>query len=253
MKCSKLVKLYLFSLVLLLSPSLALAEELTIVTGEWAPYMGKELPGNGFLNEIVTKAYAEVGINVNFVYMPWKRVSELEVGRYNAISSAWVWNKEREKKWRLSEKITQGEDILVTHKNSNISWKTLGDLKPYHLGTTLGYSYGDEFDRFKTQLMIESVPSDIINLKKVLAGRIDAFVVNRMVAASLIRSYFTPEQRKEFKFVVDPLIGQRSLHLVCSKTYKKCSGYLAKFNQGLRLITDNGAKRRIVDQAASME
>jgi len=58
---------------LLLTGIGAQAQEITLANGEWAPYMSKNLKQAGYMSHIVTEAFAEEGITVKYVFLPWKR------------------------------------------------------------------------------------------------------------------------------------------------------------------------------------
>ncbi|MCP4672803.1 MAG: hypothetical protein GY857_16020, partial [Desulfobacula sp.] len=82
---------------------------------------------------------------------------------------------------------------------------------------------------------------------------IDIFPIDPLAGAMLLKKNFTPEKRKDFKFVFEPPISVDTMHAVCSKNNKKCEYYLSKFNEGLKLITDNGIKQQIIDKSLSLE
>ncbi|NDV24401.1 hypothetical protein [Desulfovibrio sp. JC022] len=46
----------------------------TIATGEWPPYTGRNLPANGLCAEIVTEAFRVEGVKCRYKFYPWKRV-----------------------------------------------------------------------------------------------------------------------------------------------------------------------------------
>ena len=106
-------KVFWVALIVLvfLVQSLASAEEqplanteedrLTLVVGEWAPYIEQETSNQGFMSEIVVKAFERIGVKVEIKFRPWKRVED-EIDNENQVSYSWIWSEQRSKKWLFS-------------------------------------------------------------------------------------------------------------------------------------------------------
>jgi polar amino acid transport system substrate-binding protein len=233
--------LWVFTFVTSSLFSQANAEDLDVIIGDWSPYIDRSLSNQGLISEIVIKSFEKVGINANLIYKPWKRV-ELDVDKRDSVSFGWIWNKEREDKWQFSNEIGISSSVFVARKDSNISWRTYEDLRPYQIGITRGYSHGSAFDDFKSQFMIQEVSKDEHNLRKLLKKRIDLFAVDPMVGARLLRTKFSLEERNQLKFIMEPAIATHGIYVVCAKTYKKCSYYLDKFNEGMDSLIKNDIK-----------
>ncbi len=254
MRKTKLLSIVAISgyFVIFFSPfSFAVAEELTLVIGDWPPHVSEKAANKGYMSEIVIKSFERVGIKANLEFYPWKRVAS-NVDRKNRVSFSWIWSEERSKKWYFSEAIAEGVAVFITKKDREIHWKTLEDLKSYEIGVTGGYSYGDDFDKFKDQLSINTVTSDEQNLRKLLKGRIDLFPLNRMNFFELMRTKFTKKEREQFKLLSPPLTSTSS-HVICAKTYDKCPYFLIKFNEGVNSLIRDGTRQRIINQALSLE
>ncbi len=169
----------------------AWAEEIiTVATLEYAPWTGKNLKFNGFVNHVITEAFRRKGYSVKFTYMPWKRaVIETKKGNYSALSYVY-WSKDREKEFYLSDPISV-EKIVFFHLQSNPikDWKTLDDLKNYKFGATRGYTYTKEFWQAaeSKRLKVDVTDSDKQNFKKLFAGRIDIFPSGLVNGYSLLQ------------------------------------------------------------------
>lgn len=234
-KASLFIAFWVFNLVAFSFFSQASAEELDIIIDDWPPYIDRSHPNQGFISEIVTNSFEKMGIKTNLIYKPWKRV-ELDVDNRGAVSFGWVRNKDRESKWLFSDKITVSSSFFLTRKDSNISWKTLDDLKTYQIGITRGYSHGNAFDDFKSQLMIQEAATDEHNIGKLLKRRIDLFAVDPSVGATLLRTRFSREERNQLEFIMEPEITSHGIYVVCAKSNNKCSYYLEKFKAGMELL-----------------
>ncbi|MFW5837871.1 MAG: hypothetical protein ACOCVM_07660, partial [Desulfovibrionaceae bacterium] len=53
----------------------AAGQTLTLATGEWAPYVSKSLPGEGFTTEIVLAACEAAGLEAAIEFGAWSRAS----------------------------------------------------------------------------------------------------------------------------------------------------------------------------------
>mgnify|MGYP002700109649 CR=1 FL=1 len=242
--------LLLITLVDIISP--AQAEELTLLIDDYPPYIDSTQPNQGFWSEMVILAFERVSIQAKLEYKPWGRV-ELELNKANRVSFGWVKDSRRLKRWHYSETISKGAAGFLVKKSNKISWSTYEDLRQYKIGKTIGYSFGDEFKKWEPLLNIQQVPEDRQNIQKVLIGRIDLFATEIASAAMLIRKHLTEAEKNRLSFITTPALTIWSSHLVCSKEYEKCPYYINKFNQGLRVLTNQGTKQKIINKINSLK
>ncbi|MEH6347672.1 MAG: transporter substrate-binding domain-containing protein [Bermanella sp.] len=228
------------------------AEELTLLIDDYPPYIDKSQENQGFWSEMVILAFERVGIQARLLYKPWGRV-EREIDGANQVSFGWVKDSKRLKNWYFSKTISTGTAGFLSKKSSDISWLTYEDLRQYKIGKTIGYSFGDEFKKWEPMLNIQRVPEDRQNIQKVLIGRIDLFVTEIASAAMLIREHLTEAEKNSLGFITSPALPAWTAHLVCSKEYEKCPYYINKFNQGLKVLTQQGIKQKIIKQINSLK
>jgi len=251
-KTSRHITTFLMLTVLTLIIRASQAEELTLVIDDYPPYIDQSQQNQGFWSEMVILAFERVGIQVKLEYKPWGRV-ELELDRANKVSFGWVKDSKRLKKWHYSDTISTGTAGFLAKKSSNISWRIYEDLRQYRIGKTIGYSFGDEFKKWEPLLNIQQVPEDRQNIQKVLIGRIDLFATEIASAAMLIRKHLTEAEKNSLIFITTPALTIWSSHLVCSKEYEKCPYYINKFNQGLKVLTQQGKKQKIIEKINSFK
>lgn len=77
---------------------------------------------------------------------------------------------------RSAESLDCKEDFVFTRKGAALL-KSLGDLKGKRVGITRGYPYAREVTDNKSYT-VEAAPSDEANIKKLVAGHLDAFVLD---------------------------------------------------------------------------
>jgi len=223
---------------------------LYISVDNYTPYIDKNLPHHGFLTQIVRESYKRVGIEIKLEYRPWKRV-EIEIDHRDRISFAYIRSKERNKKWLFSEKIIPAYDIFITRFDKIVKINGLKDLLRYRIGVCRGWNYGKDFDALakKHPENFEIAETYVQNLHKLLNHRIDALILDPNIAAHAIKTEFPPEKRKLFKLRLKYKLNFEYMHVVCARKYPSCSFYIKKFNQGHRLMTQDGTRKRILARA----
>jgi len=221
----------------------ASAEEIiTIATLEYAPWTGKNLKSNGFVNHVITEAFRRGGYTVKFTYLPWKRgVSETKNGEYSALSYVY-FSKEREKEFYLSDPVNT-EKIVFFHLKSNPikDWKTLDDLQNYKFGATREYTYSDEFYQAveSKRLKVDVADNDIQNFKKLFIGRIDIFPSGLVNGYRLLQKEFEPGKSELLTYHLKPLSNTRG-HLAFTRNRQDSGNLLQVFNHGLVKLKEEG-------------
>lgn len=205
----------------------------TITTGEWPPYNGKALPGEGFANAIVRAAYCEMGIEVRFGYFPWSRSLKLAVDGSWDASAIWAFSESRRQDLYYSEPIVEGQDVFYYRVGTEFDWQTLDDLKPWKLGGTIGYSYPALNDETgKLAVPLERAPNDLLNFRKLLAGRIQVFVADRRVGEYLLAHSLSAAERAQIR-QHPKILSTIQYYLVFSKRRPHATFLLATFNEGI--------------------
>ena len=232
--------------------NLAHGQDVAVAIGDYAPYIDKTQANKGFMSEIVVKAFKKEGVNAVLEFKPWKRIEATEINENQRLSFAWIKTNERSKHWRYSDVIMSTTTVFITAKAKGFKWRTLADLKPFKIGVSRGYSYGNEFDAMRGQFKIQEAASDEQNIKKLVNGRIDIFPIDPFVGAQIIRDKLSATESAKLKVVSEPNLGEDGMHTVCSKKYALCEGLLKKFNEGLGKMKNDGSLQSIIKKATSL-
>ena len=81
MKVAKLLFVIVLLGIILSSPC-AQAQKVSVMTGEWFPYVAKDLTNYGFAAEIVFYAFLASGIETEFVFASWDDAeNQVKAGR----------------------------------------------------------------------------------------------------------------------------------------------------------------------------
>ncbi len=222
------------------------AKTIVISSGEFPPWTGEALPQGGFVNRLVSAAFAQEGIDVKFVYLPWKRA--FEEAKKNSVdaTSYWYGNAYRKNLMLLSEPLIRNRFVFFQRSSDKlIKWKTLDDLAAYRLTATLGFTYTDEFYSFinsgKNNTTI--VPSDVQNIKMLFSGRSDLFATDIISGFYLAKlTGIDPAQLR----ALTPILSENFGYLMASKHNPASAALIDRFNQGLKKIILNGEYAKII-------
>jgi polar amino acid transport system substrate-binding protein len=236
-------------LVSILFSLLSSGEEIAISVGNYPPYLDESKENMGFMSEIVFQAFSKTKLVPVVEFKPWKRIEEIEITKNNKVSFGWIKTQQRQAKWLYSDNIMRSSIVFITNKNNGFTWQSLSDLKPFHIGVSRGYQYGNEFEAYKHQLKIQEVNSDEQNIRKLVMGRIELFPVDPYVSTEIIRNSLSLKEASQLRLILEPALVDETMHLVCAKTNNQCEEILDNFNQGLATIKDNGVLKSILDRA----
>lgn len=218
-------------------------EIIRLSTGDWPPYISKNLKHNGVVLHIIAEAFKMVDINVEYTWLPWKRA--LLMAKNGQFDGSAVWgggiDPIREDNFYYSDLILKSEWVFFHLKSYPFDWKEWDDLAGIPLGATLAYNYGDNFKRLEKEgkLDVQWVPSDEMNFRKLLAGRIKVFGIERDVGYSLLQYKFKPEEAALVTHHPQSDIPAY-YHLIFSRKIKKNKQILHLFNKGLRRMRATG-------------
>ncbi len=248
----RLLTVILFTALLwmgMLPPAPLLAKETVVIsTGEWAPWCGSKLHNKGAILDIVTRAFARRGYNTQFKFYVWRRAFKLMAAGDVQASAYWYHREKYEKVALFSEPLNTEEHVFIHLKSTHIRpWKTLTDLKGYRIGATGGFSYSDEFWRLAKEkvLTVEVVQNDDLNMKKLLAGRIDMFPTTRRVGYNVLtRGKYQHESDRVT--ITEQVYRRATGHLLFPKNRPESEKLLTEFNAGLREIIQDGTVENIM-------
>ncbi|EAR10015.1 substrate-binding periplasmic protein [Reinekea blandensis] len=229
--------------------ALAQAETVHLASGEWPPYTSESLPNGGPSTELVRKAFAEVGMDVEIDYFPWARSYEYVVNDHYDGSFTWQQTPKRLQEVLFSDPVLQHHFMLFHHKTLDLTWTDVSDLKPYLIAQVAGYSYGERFDDAveQNQLMTTIVDFDIYALRMLAAQRVQLFPSEVNVAYWLMRNELEPQQSQILTH--DPRPIHEETTAVIFNMSDRGRELQALFNQGLQRLKASGDYTEILTDA----
>jgi len=157
-------------------------EKFLVVTEEWPPYVIDLKTGaSGFDYDVVKTVVEKMGYELDFKFVPWKRcIAMIQNKEADAILDVSVNDERKAYMYFPTEVLSESNTVLFYKKEKNLKYDKIDDLKGLTIGTSLGYSYSDEFNK-STLFKKDEVKDHEANFKKLMIDRIDAFVVNKNV------------------------------------------------------------------------
>ncbi len=238
------IKRIFFTLIIsfFLLPVLWAQSTIHITNGEWEPFLSEYSYQYGVNSHIIFEAFRLEGINVKWGFFPWVRAYWLaKHGEKWDASATWWSTRETEESFFVSEPVSHTSFVFFHLRSYKFDWESIDDLKGIEIGITLGYDYGKDFmTAIKgKRLLIQSVPTDEMNYRKLLKGRIHVFPNDPFVGYFQIRNSISPDKVKLFTH--HPKKFEKStLHLIISKKCANGMFFLRKFNSGLKRLKESG-------------
>ncbi len=236
---SRLIMLITFALV----ANLSFAEKITLANGEWAPYLSKGLKHSGYMSHIVSEAFAEEGIEVEYVFLPWKRgFEDAKSGKFEG-TLIWGYNDERAKDFLYSDTVARLGTSLFHMKGKALEWDKPEDLAKYKMGGVIGYAYGIEELEKQGVLKVDRIGKDVGNYKKLAAGRLDVVLEDTEVGhETLNKMNLTDKITADAK-----TLKSRDYSVIFSKKSPNAQRLLDAFNRGLKKLQDDGRYQKYLD------
>jgi len=200
--------------------SFAQQKTIKIATLEYPPFIYSE--GNKAKGPIVDKVvhvFSKLNINVDIQILPITRgllmVKNGDVDAFFSLKKT----PERENDLLFTKvPLIQQQFVFFSNKNSHINWNgNLDDLKDYKIGIVSMTSYGKIFDNgVKNGLFtnLDETQSFELNIKKLIAGRIDLVINSYDVGKYLIKKLNADDQL----VALEPSIETINSYLAFTKT-----------------------------------
>ncbi len=191
-----------------------------VATDPWPPWTeGKTgTPTGGIAVELVEELFSRLDLRTVVTIYPFKRaLTRIETGMSDVVLMVGK-NEERAGYMLFPTVPIVKEDILIYYpaKWIKFEWHGWEDLKEYEIGTVIGYQYGKAWEDAvrKYQFKTQEVPTDLMNIDKLLSGRVDLILLGQANADSLMK--IRPQCRGKLKAAGKP-IYRNTLYFGISK------------------------------------
>lgn len=214
----------------------ALPPKLRLASLDWAPYVSAGMEGAGWSSYVADVAARRFGHEAVVEYFPWTRAMQLGLRdpQYAGYFPAY-YTEERARQCHFSQPIGSSTVGLAYLKSAPLHWSALDDLARLRIGVVAGFSNGPEFDAWTRdgRLRPDASPSDRLNLRKLLAGRVDAVVIDQLVLRYLLAAdaSLAPDSQR-IAFHAKPL-AELALH-VCFQRSARGRALQQSFDSALQ-------------------
>jgi polar amino acid transport system substrate-binding protein len=199
----------------------------------------------GYLIAITKAALKSVGYTTEVEFMPWKRALEMVMNGQNEALLAAYYTEERAVKMAYTESIGQTEIVFFKKKERDIQYSKLEDMKPYRIGIIRGASISNEFDS-AAYLHKEEVRSPDLNIRKLLAGRVDLIVEQKAVILNFLRNQFPEHMNSVVPLELPLKVSQ--YYNAFSRDYPNYEKRVKDFNTGLKKIQSDRTYQKIIER-----
>ncbi|MQG92530.1 ABC transporter substrate-binding protein [Pseudomonas sp. MN1F] len=197
-----IVQLLCTLLLACLSP-MALGERLRLVSDDWAPYVYRDSgQAKGIDYEVTTEVFRRLGVEVDWQFLPWKRCLALvELGQADGVMD--IFQVESRKAYMVypAEPMSDVEFVLFQASDRRHAIRQLDDLAGLTVGTSPGYAYDAAFNESE-DFRRETAPSHEANFGKLIRGRIDLLVTDRLVGRYLQNQLGLEQQVEELPLII---------------------------------------------------
>jgi polar amino acid transport system substrate-binding protein len=214
---------------------------LRLATGELPPYATASRPDQGIALDIVRRAFAQTGYDVQYTFKPWTRsLEEARAGQWDG-TAYWGRNPQRDTGFLISDNVLTEQWVFVYRVKPGIpalAWNELRDLGGLRLGAVSSYTYTPEFWALQKEgaLNVAMAVDDLANLRLLLAGRLDVVPIERNVACYLMRTYLLPDEAAQLRAHPRWLTREFTTHLMLGASLPQSAARMRAFNEGLRKL-----------------
>jgi len=221
--------------------------KIRLTNGEWAPYQSENLPEYGAASELVTKAFAAVGIEVEYGFFPWNRTMMLvERGAWDG-TFMWVLTPERERLFLASDPLFVLQEVIFYSNDNPIDAERPADLAGKVMGALDSSAFGRQFvPLIENDKIIVARVQDNRQLFQMLAmGRVDFVPELQTSGYEAVMEHLTENQRNRISHL-ETMTYPWSYHLLISRQIDDGPFFIEAFNRGMEILKANGEFDRII-------
>jgi polar amino acid transport system substrate-binding protein len=232
-------------------PAHAAGQVARLTTGEWAPYVGRDLPEHGLCARIVAAVLHEMGRQPEFLFLPWVQAqAEAERSGQDRLQGTfpYIRTPQRERLFYFSEPLFTTETVVfysATHHPDLAGASEAADLAGLTAVISSGYAYPDELEA----VMIATVeePHEVRAFQRLIEDpAVHYLAAARRVGEEVLARSF-PARGFELR-VVEGLSWQRDLHLMASRRNPRSWQFVQDFDAALARVRQSGVFDRIVSE-----
>ena len=218
-----------------------------LVTDDWVPYVGKDLPGYGLTAQIVDQVFKGMGCQPRYSFVPYYLGYQLV--REGKITGTFPWfkNETRVEEMVFSDSLLDIDNVFFFRRDKiadPAAIRSFQDLTQYKIGVVQGYSYGQDVDPYFREAV--QCRSETQAFEKLQNGDFQLLPASEQVGREIIKNRFYVEQA-EFE-ILPHLRYKETLHFVVGRSLPEAAVFMKSFNQSLKRIKAEGVYRRLIEE-----
>ncbi|WP_420389391.1 substrate-binding periplasmic protein [Marinobacter sp.] len=214
----------------------------------WPPYTVGETslpPKSGMAVELFEELEQRLGMTFHLRLLPWKRcLLWAKEGKYDGVMLL-TRNEDRSRYLSFPVAVHQDANVVWALKSRTFErdFRTFKDFQGLRIGLTEGFNYGEAFDQAveEYRLKVDSGPTVLSNMLRLALGRIDIFLVNRVVGESATED--RPSLREKLTYHRGPFEAV-PFFIGLSKS-SPIKAEVPRFNEALENMKQDGTINRI--------
>lgn len=218
-----------------------------LTNGEWAPYQSENLPEYGAASALMTRAFAAVGIKVEYGFFPWNRaVILVERGAWDG-TFIWVMTPERDRKFLASDPLFTIREVIFHSKRNPIQASRPEDLRGLVMGALDSSAFGAQFNDLVEagEITVARVRNNRQLFRMLLSGRVDFVPELETSGYDAVHEHLEPVERQQIVHLENLTHGW-NYHLLISRLIDDGPYFVEAFNRGLAILKQNGEFERIM-------
>ncbi|MBV8679017.1 MAG: transporter substrate-binding domain-containing protein [Aquitalea sp.] len=231
------IRLLLASLLLASSLTVSAAAPLRVLTEDYPPFSMLGAGGriSGLSTEIVQELFKRAGTNYGIELLPWIRAFNLAVLEANTCLYSTTRTDVREHQFKWIGPLVENPWVLYARAENRHAILSLEEVRPFKIG---GYA-GDATSQYLIDrgFDVDLANNDQLNVRKLLAGRIDFWATGKYLGASLLAR----EKVSQLKPVLT--FNTTLLYLACNPAM--ADSQVQQLNDVLRGMQRDGILARI--------
>lgn len=247
-------RLYLSIIFLLiLATTRTQADTVTMVTVDWSPFYGAELPKQGYVTEIARQAFKRKGHRMEISFFPWTRAMHVvKSGQYHGLFGCWA-NQEVRRDYQVSEEsMATGDAHFLSIKDIKFGeLATQGELRPENIiglkvGIVRGYPVSETLEQFFRAGLVTKI--EVNRVKQLIEmikwnDRIHLILENNLVIKHNFEKYY-PDKKYNIKIVGKDYVDG-GLYICWSKKNPIIPALRNDFDEAIREMRQDGTITKI--------
>jgi len=222
---------------------------LRMATGEWPPYVSQKLPNHGGVVELVNAVVEEMGMTLQYDFVPWPRAEALVKSGDVYAAFPYARTEAREAEFDFSAPLFASYSVFFYFKPHlhSADFQTLADLKRFRIAGVNGFFYLDLLDQAGLQVTRLSQRRQLVLW--LYRDRVDLIPMDLISGQALINDMF-PEDAHHFTYIpksIDEEQGIVQNHLLVSRKFNTANDLTVRFNQALQRLKADGRYQAIMD------